>query len=155
MMGMPFMSSSKGFFCLVLLLLSSPHLSQAGQPKPVQVLVCPASITVDESVLPPLGWRSSSEGLVRRFERISIYQVSPKGKELDLAPDGQKRSGGNISQVWYLPKNRSVPTFLRCRYRDTSVTLQTEISSTIQECDLHYLGDAHGLVKGPSDGQCM
>jgi hypothetical protein len=154
MMGMRFMSSSKCFSFLILLCLYSHYLSYASQPKPVELLVCPASITVDESASVPSGWQSSSEGFVRGFARISIYQVSPAGKELDLAPDGEKRSGTMISQVWHLPKDRSTPTFLRCRYRSTSVTLQAEIPSTIQECNLHYFGDAHGLVKGPSDGKC-
>jgi hypothetical protein len=154
MMGMPFMSSSRSVSGLVLLWLYSLCSSYAAEPKPVELLVCPSSITVDQSVSPLPGWQSSSEGLVREFERISIYQVSPAGKELDLAPDGEKRSGMSISQVWHLPKDRSIPTFLRCRYRGTSVTLQAKISSTIQECHLHYVGDAQELVKGPSDSQC-
>jgi hypothetical protein len=149
------MSSSNILVYSLFLFLLLPHSSQQDEPKLVGQLICPTSIAVEESAAsPPAGWQASSKDLAKKFERISVYQVLPEGRELDLAPDGQEQSGKSISQVWHLPRDRSSPVFLRCRYRDTSITLRTKIPSAIQVCSLRYIADEHGRVEGASEANC-
>jgi len=59
-------------------------------------------------------------------KRVSIYNVDKEGREYDLAPDDQARTGGKIVQAWKLQDYRSMEIFLRCRYHETAVVLNTE-----------------------------
>jgi hypothetical protein len=153
MMGMPSMSLSETFCCAVLLLLHWSTPTQL-QQFASNVLTCPATLLVEESASPPSGWNAVSATAKRGFERISIYQRSPEGEEFDLAPDEQKQTTTNTSQVWNLPTDRSMPIFLRCRYRNSAVVLETKISLALHKCTLDYVHNARGMISGASEVQC-
>jgi hypothetical protein len=46
------------------------------------------------------------------FERVYIYNVDKEGREYDLAPDEQARTGGKVVQTWRLQDYRSMKIFL-------------------------------------------
>jgi hypothetical protein len=145
------MSSLRNLCCLVLVQLAPVY----GQPaKAALPVVCPATITVNESVAPVLGWMVTASKTQHAFERISVYNGKSGGEEYDLAPDNEKRQGNRIAQVWMLKGYRTMNIFLRCRYRDTSAVLTMDLPPRLETCALRFTADTQGRVAGESDMEC-
>lgn len=143
---------------LIAILLAAWAASQAAAQTPSHpapdALACPAKISVAESASPPVGWRIEPSSSERLFERISVYQLSAKNEEFDLAPDNETRSGSAVSQIWNIPAKPDLRFMMRCRYRNTPVTLTREIPLGVRACRLSYVASADGSVSGPSQMSC-
>jgi len=120
---------------------------------PTQV-VCPANITVAETVAPISSWSVVPTKVQRSFERISVFNGTPGGQEYDLAPDDQKEKGTRITQTWNVKAYRTMPVFIRCRYRGTSVVLLQDLPLEITTCTLRITTDAKGNITGESNMEC-
>ncbi|MGB8890295.1 MAG: STY0301 family protein [Candidatus Korobacteraceae bacterium] len=131
---------------------SSAALAQQKQlPAPV---VCPTSITVDETAGPVSGWTVVPAKGQNRFERISVYNVGADKQEFDLAPDHQKQNGTRVTQTWDLKGYRTLSLFMRCRYQETSVVLLRELKPDVDTCTLRFTIDAKGNITGESNMEC-
>ena len=125
-------------------------------PSPV---VCPANITVVETVAPMAGWSVFPAKAQRSFERISVYSGTPGGgQEFDLAPDDQKEKGTRITQTWnlkaYRKAYRAMNVFIRCRYHDTSVVLLQDLPQDLTACTLRFTVNSKGNIAGESSMEC-
>ncbi len=117
-------------------------------------VVCPASITVEETAVPVAPWSVAPAKSQHSFERISVYNVGADGQEFDLAPDDQKEKGKKITQAWNVKDYRSLKVFMRCRYSDTSVVLLRELPPKVTTCTLQFTYVSGGIVPGESSMEC-
>jgi hypothetical protein len=136
---------------LALVAFSPAH---AQQKPALPSIACPASIAVNESAATLPGWSLESGKTRRAFERISVYNRDASGKEYDLAPDNQKQQGNRVLQTWRLTEYRAMGNYLRCRYRDTSVTLSKKLPPAISYCTFRYLAGSHGEVAAKPEMDC-
>ena len=136
---------------LALAAFSPAHAQQKSASPPI---ACPASIAVNESAAPLPGWSLESGKTQRAFERISVYNRDASGKEYDLAPDDQKQEGNRIAQAWDVKAYRTMAVYVRCRYRDTSVTLSKKLPPAISYCTFRYLAGSHGEVAAKPEIEC-
>ncbi len=118
--------------------------SEAG----AQSLVCPSSISVTESANVE-GWNSQAAGAQHPFERISVFNRDSK-QDYDLAPDSEQHSGNKLVQTWNLKDYRTMPLFLSCRYRDTSLTLTRELPAPLTTCTFTFQLDKNGGIVAPT-----
>jgi hypothetical protein len=110
-------------------------------------LSCPATIDVSEQATPVAGWEAENSAAAKqKFERVSIYNGQPGGKEFDLAPDDQKNDHGRITQVWHLEGYRDMNLFLRCRYRNTQAVLYRNIPAGLKNCTFIFIIDKSGKI---------
>jgi len=135
-------------------LLLSGAIAALGQSSPPASLSCPSTLKVTETASPVDAWKSDSTPKEHAFERVSIYNVDKDGREYDLAPDGQTRTGGKVVQTWNLKDYRSMKIFLRCRYHDTAVVLYTEAPAPLAMCTFTFALDKNGNFIGKSDLLC-
>jgi hypothetical protein len=117
-------------------------------------LSCPGTLKVTETAAPIQGWRSTSTQTEHDFERVSIYNVDKEGREYDLAPDNEARTGAKVVQTWNLKDYRSMNILLRCRYHDTAVVLHTEAPAALTRCTFTFVLDKNGNFIGKSDSVC-
>lgn len=118
-------------------------------------LSCPESVAVVETAQPASGWKLASVKTQHVFERISVYNGTAGAMEYDLAPDEQRKEGGNTVQVWKLAGYRTMNIFLRCRYRDTAVTLSVDLPASIETCRQTIRLDTKGKITGKSEMVCQ
>jgi len=140
-------------FTMVSAILSGA-IAALGQSSSPPSLSCPNTLKVTETASPMEGWRSSSKPKQHDFERVSIYNVDKDGREYDLAPDDQSRTGGKVVQSWNLKDYRSMKIFLRCRYHDTAAVLYTEAPAVLTRCTFTFALDKNGDFIGESDLVC-
>ena len=126
--------------CFLLLLLALPAVLAAQTPT---ALTCPATLT------PP-----GPAGAAREFERINIYNGKPGGEEYDLAPDDQTETGRKITQMWFLKDYRSMPIFVRCRYRGTNAVTTVDVPAKYQKCAFTFEMDKNNAIVGKSEFSC-
>jgi len=125
----------------------------AQQPKTTPV-VCPASVTVHESIAPVAGWTSAAGDVKREFERISVFNGTSGGQEYDLAPDTEKIEHHMVTQTWNLDGYRQMNIFLRCRYHGTSAVLEMDLPAPLKVCTFHYQAAADGSVAAQAQMSC-
>jgi hypothetical protein len=101
-------------------------------------MTCPATITVRESATPVAGWTSDARQASRKLARISILNKDAQSREYELAPDDEKQAGKNITQSWKLKDYRTMKLLLTCFYRDTTVTLSSEIPLRMTTCTYRF-----------------
>jgi hypothetical protein len=118
-------------------------------------LSCPESVAVVETAQPAPGWTPASLIAQHVFEGISVYNGTAGAKEYDLAPDEQRKEGGSTVQVWKLAGYRTMNIFLRCRYRDTAVTLSADVPASIETCRQTIRLDSRGKITGKSEMVCQ
>lgn len=111
-------------------------------------LNCPETITVMETAAPAGQWQADAAKVERPFERVSIYNGTPGGKEYDLAPDDRKEDGKRVVQTWRLKGYRTMNVFMRCRYRNTSVSLHRDVPADIEQCTFSFETDGAGRITG-------
>jgi hypothetical protein len=140
-------------FTVVCFLLSCA-IAALAQSNPPSSLSCPSTLEVTEATSPIEGWRSSSTPKQHNFERVSIYNVDKSGREYDLAPDNETRTGGKVVQSWNLKDYRSMNILLRCRYHDTAVVLYKEAPAALTRCAFTFALDKNGSFIGKSDLVC-
>jgi hypothetical protein len=126
---------------------------QAAHPAEPAV-VCPAAISVTETVAPLPGWTLHNNQAQHAFERISVANKEGE-KEYDLAPDGQEQKRGKVIQTWYLKDYRDMPIMLTCRYHDTSATLTKDLPQPLSTCTLKFEMDKGGNIVGESSMSCQ
>jgi hypothetical protein len=152
------MSSTRRSLRLALLGCSAAWFASpvgyAQQKQPSAPVVCPASITVEETTAPAPTWSVTPAKSQHSFERISVYNVGADGQEFDLAPDDQKERGKKITQTWKVKDYRSLKVFMRCRYRDTAVVLLRELPPEVTACTLRFTYAASGIAAGESSMDC-
>ena len=119
-----------------------------------QTVACPDSITVTEGAEAAGGWRSVSAKVEHRFERVSVFNGKQGAEEYDLAPDDEKTAGRATVQTWVLKDYRSMNLFLRCRYHDTAVTLDKDLTAPLQTCTLTFEIRKDGTITGKSVAVC-
>lgn len=90
----------------------------------------------------------------RRFERVSVYNRGNDGREYELAPDLESKTGPRITQTWKLRDYRDMPVFVRCRYRQTDYTISLDIPANISRCRLTFELDKNNDIIGRSTMQC-
>lgn len=116
----------------LLLLLAAFPLSAAD---PVS---CPAQVQVRQQLAAPVpGWSPGLDKLPNALAGITFFDGKPE-ENASLAPDKQSRVGGKDVLVWTFDPASSRPTFLACRYANTSVTLQRELPKTVRSCTVTY-----------------
>jgi hypothetical protein len=125
-----------------LLSLAIPFALAAQTPTP---LTCPATTS-------PAGTNSHTPA--REFERINIYNGKPGGEEYDLAPDDQTETGPKITQTWFLKDYRSMPIFVRCRYRGTTAVTTLDVPAKYRKCTLTFEMDKKNNIVGKSEFSC-
>lgn len=140
--------------CTSFLLLATLSSANAQQQTEPATIACPASISVNEAATPVPGWSLEAGKARRTFERISVLNRDSAGKEYDLAPDDQKQAGNRITQSWNVKPYRTMAVYLRCRYRDTSVTLSKELPPDVGSCTLRYVAGSHGEVVAKPEMDC-
>ena len=123
-----------------LLMLAIPMVLTAETPTP---LTCPATMTA-----------AGATGAAHEFERINIYNGKSGGEEYDLAPDDQTEAGRKITQVWMLKDYRSMPIFVRCRYRGTNAVTTLDVPAKYQKCTLTFEMDKKNTIIGKSEFSC-
>ena len=126
----------------VLLVLAVPVALAAASATP---LTCPATLN------PP---GATGQGAAREFERINIYNGKPGGEEYDLAPDDQTEAGRKITQMWFLKDYRSMPVFVRCRYRGTNAVTTLDVPAKYQKCTFTFEMDKKNAIIGKSEFSC-
>ncbi|MCU1257763.1 MAG: hypothetical protein JWO80_648 [Bryobacterales bacterium] len=100
----------------------------------------------------PVVCAATSHG--RAFERISIFNVDPAGKEYELAPDSERKTGGLVEQAWNLANYREMALVLRCRYRGTEDAVSMELPARVKTCTFRYLAGNDGRVVAGSEMAC-
>ena len=125
-----------------LLVLAFPVASVAQTPAP---LTCPARLS------PP---GATGEGAAHEFERINIYNGKPGGEEYDLAPDDETQAGRKITQMWFVKDYRTMPVFVRCRYRGTTAVTTLDVPAKYQKCTLTFEMDKKNAIIGKSEFSC-
>ena len=88
------------------------------------------------------------------FERINIYNGKAGGDEYDLAPDDQTEAGRKITQMWFLKDYRTMPIFVRCRYRGTAAVTTLDVPAKYQKCTLTFEMDKKNVIVGKSEFSC-
>ncbi len=150
------MSLSKSTLLVVVALAIAGVLDlgggQTSEPREPSI-GCPAMVTVSETAVPIAGWSFHSDEAHHRFERISVLNKDA-GREYDLAPDGEKKSGTKVNQTWNLQAYRDLPLFLTCRYQGTSVTLSRELPKSVNTCTQTITVDKSGSITGQSSMSC-
>jgi hypothetical protein len=150
-------SSSKYALCcaaaLALLSVALPLGGGDASHSAESALACPATISVTEGAVPIEGWSLRSEKSQHRFERISVFNKD-SDHEYDLAPDSQEIKGSKVTQTWNLQGYRTLPIFLSCHYRGTSVTVSREIPASLNTCTLSFETDKKGGIVGESSMAC-
>ncbi len=116
---------------LPLFLLALPLALAAQTPPP---LICPAGD--------------------HEFLRINIYNGKPGGEEYDLAPDDEHKSGRKITQVWNVKDYRSMPVFVRCRYRGTDAVKDVTVPTEYRKCTFTFEMDKNNEIVGKSEFSC-
>jgi hypothetical protein len=129
-------------FFAALLPLLVPIALAAQTPAP---LACPA-------VLTPPG--AAGQGAAHAFERINIYNGKPGGEEYDLAPDDEHKAGRKIAQVWNLKGYRSMPIFVRCRYRGTDAATTLNVPVEYRQCRFTFEMDKGNEISGKPEFFC-
>lgn len=145
------MSSSRLFACACVL----AALPLAAQQAKTAAVVCPAAITVHESVAPVAGWTVTAGDVERRFERISVFNGKPGGPEYDLAPDTDKIEHHIVTQTWNLADYRDMDIFLRCRYQGTSAVLTVDLAPALKLCTFRYQAGPDGSVVAHAQMSCQ
>ena len=125
-----------------LLMLAVPSALAGETPAP---LTCPATLN-------PAG--AAGQGAARQFERINIYNGKPGGEEYDLAPDDETEAGRRITQMWFLKDYRSMPIFVRCRYRGTSAVTTLDVPAKYQKCRFTFEMDSKNNITGKPEFSC-
>ena len=125
-----------------LLVLAVPIALSAQSPAP---LTCPATLTLPGATGP---------GAAHEFERINIYNGKPGGAEYDLAPDDQTEAGRKITQAWILKDYRTMPIFVRCRYRGTNTVNTLDVPPKYLKCTLTFEMDKKNTIVGKSEFSC-
>jgi hypothetical protein len=125
-----------------LLVLAVPTALAAETPAP---LTCPATLN------PP---GATGQGAAREFERIDIYNGKPGGEEYDLAPDDQTEAGRKITQLWLLKDYRSMPVFVRCRYRGTNAVTTLDVPAKYRTCTFTFEMDKKNTITGKPEFSC-
>ncbi len=138
-----------GFVLGLLCMPFSTSLLQTEQRQP-SAITCPASLTVKDSAVPVQGWHVEPTEASHSFERISVYNGQANAKEFELAPDRQRSSGNRFTQTWNLKGYRTMNIFLRCRYRDTSVVLSTDIPQQLNTCLFQFTRGDEGSIQAPA-----
>ena len=121
-------------------MLAIPVALAAQTPTP---LTCPATLNAP-----------GARGAAHEFERINIYNGKSGGEEYDLAPDDQTEAGRKITQMWLLKDYRSMPIFVRCRYRGTSAVTTLDVPAKYQKCTLTFEMDKKNTIIGKSEFSC-
>jgi hypothetical protein len=135
--------------------LALPGVMQKGlAQKPLAALSCPEKLLVTETVASVEGWKASGSQVEHPFERVSIFNGTPGGKEYELAPDLQNQMGRNVSQNWNLKDYRSMNIFLRCRYHDTAAVLFRDVPAGLQTCTFTFTSEKKGDFIGKSSLTC-
>jgi hypothetical protein len=137
---------------MILILAAVAANAQTGVTTPVR---CPDSISVVETAQSLPGWKAASITTQHAFERISVYNADTGGREFDLAPDDQKKEGVHTVQTWGLSGYRTMSLFLRCRYRDTEVTLSMELPASLKTCRQTIRLDGKGKIVGKPEMACQ
>jgi len=129
-------------------------LTNAQTTAPAASCQCPETIEVNEAAAQPQGWSATGGRVKRRFERISIYNGKRGRKEFELAPSTEDKRGKVVNQSWRLKGYRDMNVFLRCRYRGTPVTLETDIPSSFESCTFTFEIDDKGKIQGRPTMAC-
>jgi hypothetical protein len=140
--------------CAVYLLATARFNCAAQNEASHHELSCPATIDVTETATATARWQAGNATSKRKFERISIYNGQPGGKEFELAPDDQKRDQSLVTQVWHLQGYRTMNLFLRCRYRDTEAVLYRDIPTEFKDCTFVFNVDKSGRITGTPSFAC-
>jgi len=119
--------------------LLSGAVAAPGQSSPAP-LTCPGTLKATEKE--------------HDFERVSIFNVDKAGREYELVPDNEARTGGKIVQVWNLKEYRDMTILVRCRYHDTAVVLNSEAPVSLNKCTFTFALDKKGTFIGKSDLVC-
>lgn len=125
----------------------------SGLARADEAIVCPTDVKTSESAQAAGGWSVEGATAVHAFERISVYNAGVDRREFDLAPDEDRPNGKHVVQVWHLQGYRTLPVFLKCRYRNTPVVLTRELPPRIKTCTLKLLLD-RGKIVGDSTMEC-
>ncbi len=128
--------------------------SLGAQEEGITSLSCPVTIDVRETVTPLTGWQASPANATHTFERLSIYNGRSGGKEFELAPDDEKKQGGQITQTWRLAGYRDMNIFVRCRYRGTELVLSRDVPKRFDICVFTFDTNNVGKIKGHPTFSC-
>lgn len=141
------MRSRPGQLGIVLALAACHALAQA-----------PGSVSCPEYVAPRANITDAGQPapstVRRRFERISVYNRDKDGREYELAPDLESKSGRKITQTWKVSDYRDMAVFVRCRYRQTDHTVSFDLPGNISRCTLTFELDKNQNFVGRSTAQC-
>ena len=107
----------------------------AGAAEPTR---CPATASGEAHLRAPDGWTAAAVDAVHSFERIELFagQMGEQTKEApaSLAPDDERRSGRQLTQVWRFGSETG-GVVLVCRYRGTPATLAIRLPADVATCE--------------------
>ncbi|MEO7652584.1 MAG: STY0301 family protein [Bryobacteraceae bacterium] len=96
----------------------------------------------------------SEGGKTLALSGISVYNGTPGGKEYELAPDGESKSGKRITQTWKVKDYRDMKVFLRCNYQGTKKALVRDVPEGITTCSQTFELNAKHEIAGKSEMSC-
>jgi len=115
---------------------------------PLFLLAVPLALAAQTA--PPLACPAGEHD----FLRINIYNGTPGGQEYDLAPDSERKSGHKMAQVWNLKDYRSMPIFVRCRYRGTDAATNVNVPAEYRKCRFTFELDKNNEIAGKPEFSC-
>jgi hypothetical protein len=133
----------------------SPREGLVQEPNASREVSCPAVLESIDTAGSVKDWSAENARMRRPVLRISVLQKSAVGEEYDLAPDSTSNHGNVYQQIWSVPHNTELKTYLRCRYKNTDTTLLTELGVSIRQCEFKFTADAHGTVLDPKQIRCF
>lgn len=89
------------------------------------------------------------------FLRPSVLNVDHDGREYDLAPDDEQKSGTHVEQTWQLDSYRDLPLVIRCHYRGTDKTVTKPAAAELHQCRFRFVLDRSAAIAGRSEFSCQ
>jgi hypothetical protein len=102
-------------------------------------ITCPAEIktTTAQLAVPVEGWSAQAEPAPNQLKGITFYEGRPSDGA-SLVPDEEKRGKSTITRIWQLAALGSGSFWLRCRYANTTMTLERPLPAGVAECTVDY-----------------
>ncbi|MGB8841341.1 MAG: STY0301 family protein [Aliidongia sp.] len=116
---------------LPLLLIAFPALATD--------LICPPDIKTMTAQLavPVEGWSAHVEPAPNHLKGITFYE-GPPSDGASLVPDDQRRGKSTSTMVWKFAALGPGSFWLRCRYANTTMTLERQLPASVAECTVDY-----------------
>lgn len=111
---------------------------------PAKVFRCPeeAPAVEQQAHEAPKGWEIGKQTVRLWLYGITLFD-GPIAENASLAPDGRRKAGAKLEDVWKLDPASGRQLWLQCAYANTTITLSKPLGKGFRECVARYNPDLH------------